>query len=235
MIIHNIKLLHIVDDAPNTKTYYFDIPEDFTWQEGAHTHLKLMDENEMEGQINRKMVHHMSISTLPEDNQIGITTRVPGSRSEFKEKLLTLKPGDEAQLFKWGSRMHLRRSGRPIIMLSMGVGIATLRPVIHAYINDSTDIPFVLNVNVDSSQSHVFKQELDQLSCEKFQSKWVESRQSFYDTLDQLLGTKDAIYYVIGSDDFLKSVIHRLKAKNIASEDIVIDKREAALAAFFTE
>ncbi len=128
----------------------------------------------------------MSIITLPEENKIAITTRVPGSKSEFKNKLAELKTGDEVAFFKIGSRMGLRRINRPIILISMGVGIATMRPLILSFINDKTNIPYLLNINIDSSDKFVFKNQLDKLADENYKNYWINSRTSFYEMTQQI-------------------------------------------------
>ena len=155
MIRYKLKILDIIDETKVTKTYYFEKPEDFTWEEGSHTHIGLVGFDEGE-QPNKNWIRHMSIMTLPDENKVGITTRVPGSSSEFKNKLSELNIGDEVVLFKIGSRMILRRDNRPVIFLSMGVGIATMRPVILTFIKDKVNIPYVVNVNIDSSGNFVF-------------------------------------------------------------------------------
>ncbi|MDF2942234.1 MAG: hypothetical protein K0S01_1092 [Herbinix sp.] len=232
MIKYKLKIEDIIEEAEGTKTYFLEKPVDLTWEEGAHTHIGLVgfDEGELP---NKNWVRHMSIMTLPDENKIGITTRVPGSSSEFKIKLSKLKTGDEIILFKLGSRMGLKRCNRPIIALSMGVGIATIRPIIHAYIKDKYNIPSLINVNVDSSSEFIFKEELDKLGDDNYKNYWLNSRQGFYEILQQVIETENAIYYVVGSDIFIKDIILRLRDKKVKDADIIIDKKEEILPDYF--
>jgi ferredoxin--NADP+ reductase len=231
MIKHNIKLIDIVEEAAGTKTYYFEKPEGFTWEEGAHTHIAHVGFDAGE-RPNRDLVRHMSIMTLPEENRIGITTRFPSSTSKYKSKLAELKIGDEMVLFKLGSVLTLRRQNRPVILLSMGVGIAAMRPIILAYKNDKTNVPYIINVNVDSSEEFIYREELDKLQDENYSNHWVNSRKEFYEKLEQLVEQEDAIYYIVGSYLFDKDVIQRLVAKNVKAENILIDKKEWSIEEF---
>jgi ferredoxin--NADP+ reductase len=232
MIQYKLKIINITEEAEGTRTYYLEKPEDFTWDEGAHTHIGLIgyDEGELP---NKEWVRHMSIMTLPSENKIGITTRVPGSTSEFKKKLSELQAGDEVKLFKIGSRMSLKREDRPIILLSMGVGISTLRPIILAYNKDKAKVPSIINMNIDSSGKFIYKEELDLLANESYKNYWMAARQSFYEKLQEIMKTENAIYYIVGSDIFIKEVIQHLRSANVKDVDIIIDKKEVNFHLYF--
>ena len=232
MIKCKLKIIDIVEEAQGTKTYYFEKPEDFTWEAGAHTHIAHVGFDKGE-KPNKSWVRHMSIMTLPYENKIGITTRVPGSSSEFKDKLSKLNIGDEVVLFKLGSRMALRRCNRPVILLSMGVGIATMRPIIYSFVKDKADVPYLINVNVDSSGNFIFKDELDRFTDENYKNYWLNSRQAFYERLQELIHTEKAIYYIVGSDAFIKDIIQRLIGENVNVADIHIDKKDEVLKDYF--
>ena len=229
---YRVKIIDIIEEAPGTKTFFLEKPSDFIWIEGAHTHIGLIgfDEGELP---NKNWVHHMSIMTLPEDNKIGFTTRIQPPCSEFKEKLSELHIGDEVILFKIGSRMSLRRENKPIVLVSMGVGIATMRPLIHRFLSDSAQIPLLFNINVNSTKEFVFQNELEPLQNSYYKNYWINSRSKFYETLDTVTEQKNPIYYVVGSDEFVKDVIRYLKNKKIDEDHILIDKKEEMKANYF--
>src|SRR5699024_4256487 len=128
--------------------------EDFTWKEGAHTHFALEGfEDEKTG---RSMIRHMSISTLRDENSIGITTRVKNQASEFKEKLRTYKVGDEVALFKTISNVPLKREDKNIFLLSSGVGLATFRPLVLEYFKRADNVSHMHSLNIDSSKEFLF-------------------------------------------------------------------------------
>src|SRR5690625_1151370 len=151
MQIYWLKINKIVDENSEVKTYYLDCPEDFTWEEGAHTHLAMKGFNEGE-RPNRGLIRHMSICTLPDEGPIGITTRNKDLCSEYKEVLRTLKVGDEVALFKTHSNVPLRREDKNVYLLSAGVGLATFRPLILDYFDRPDNIKQMYSLNIDSSK-----------------------------------------------------------------------------------
>ncbi len=229
---YKVKITDIIQEAPGTMTYLLEKPTGLTWLEGAHTHIGLLG-FDVDPQPNKNWVHHMSIMTLPEDDKIGFTTRILAPLSEFKEKLSELQIGDEVILFKIGSRMSLRREDRPVILVSMGVGVATMRPLIHRFFKDNTHIPKLINININSSEAFVYKAELDNLADSCYQNYWMDSRGKFYETLDKVSDQADAIYYVVGSDEFIKDVIKYLRNKKVEAGAIRIDKKEEMAGDYF--
>jgi ferredoxin--NADP+ reductase len=232
MLKYKLKILDVIQEAEGTKTFHLEKPEGLSWEEGAHTHIGLagFDRGEFP---NKGLVRHMSISTLTKEKVIGFTTRVPGSGSQFKRELGKLKIGDEMTLFKMGSRMGLKREGRPIILLSMGVGIATMRPLILSYLENPNQISALWQITIDSSGDFIFKKELEDLGGEAYQNRWCTDRMSFAKELDTVCKLPNAIYYIVGSDDFLKETILKVKVNQIKEEDIVLDKKQEMLPEFF--
>lgn len=232
MVKYNIKITDIIEEVPGVKTFLLGKPSDLSWEEGSHTHIGLpgFDAGETP---NKALVRHMSIMTLPEENKIGFTTRIKGPLSEFKENLSKLQIGDEVVLFKVGSRMPLRRENKPIVLVSMGVGIATMRPFIHRFIQDRTGISKLMNINIDSPNNFVFKNELTQLENSEYQNYFVDTRSKFYETLDTVTEQTDSIYYLVGRDNFLIDVIKYLQEKGIEETSILIDKKQERRENYF--
>lgn len=232
MIKYTLKVIDIKQESKNTFSFYMEKPEGLTWTEGAHTHIGIVgfDQGELP---NKNLVRHMSITTLPNENKIGITTRIQEPLSEFKGKLSKIRIGDELVIFKLGSRMDLRRDNRPLILLSMGVGIATMRPLVHAFLEDSSSISSLISVNIDSSKNYIFRDELDALQTDLYKNYWYDSRADFYQSINELTDLKNPLYYVTGSDNFIKDIIRSLRFKNVKDEDILLDKKEEVLVDFF--
>lgn len=232
MIKYRVKITDIIEEVPGTKTYLLEKPSDFHWVEGSHTHIGLPGFDVGE-KPNKNLVHHMSIMTLPEENKIGFTTRMANPTSEFKRKLGSMQVGDTVSIFKVGSRMFLRREDKPIVLLSMGVAIATMKPLVKKFIADSSNITNLTNINIDASKAFIYQRELDALENEAYKNIWVESRKDFYDIVDITLDKKDTIYYIAGSDDFYSSVISYLLEKEVERNRIVIDVKEEKQDMFF--
>lgn len=231
MQIYWVRINKIVDETAEVKTYHLDRPEDFTWEEGAHTHLGLKGFNAGE-KPNRSLVRHMSISTLPHENTIGITTRIREKCSEFKAILKTLKVGDEVAIFKTHSNVPLKRENKNIYLLSAGVGLATFRPLVLDYLKNQNNIKKVHSLNIDSSKEFLFTDIFSSDSDKNFTSQFVDNRKDFYDEVINLANDKDGLFYIVGSDEFLKQNIELLIENGINPEQIMLDKRPKQLPEF---
>lgn len=234
MRIDWVKINEIVDETFDIKTFYLDMPEDFTWEEGAHTHLALKGFNEGD-RPNRSLVRHMSICTLPHEKRIGITTRIREKCSEYKSILRTLKVGDEVALFKTYSNVPLKREGKNIYLLSAGVGIATFRPLVLRYFENPKDIHHMHSLNIDSSREFLFTDLFTPNVSKNFTSEYVSMRKSYYSRVKRLANDQQGLFYIVGSDEFIKENINLLRELGIPKEQIFLDKRKDELPEFFPE
>lgn len=232
MQIHWTKINQIIEETPDTKTYMLDCPENFTWEEGAHTHFALEGFNAGD-RPNRNLVRHMSISTLPKEQSIGITTRIRENCSEFKSVLKNLEIGSSVALFKTHTNMPLKRENKTIYLLSSGVGIATFRPLVLEYLDKSDGIANLHSLNVDSSKHYLFSELFKSSEVNRLTSHYVDNRQTYYHEVTQLTQQKDALFYVVGSDEFLRENISLLRQKGIPDQQILLDKHEKRVNEFF--
>jgi ferredoxin--NADP+ reductase len=214
----------IKDEAFDTRSFFFDIPNGMTWSAGTQIHFAHTDFMDS-GTPDKAMLRHMSLMTLPQEGTLAFTTRVPGSKSKFKERLATLVPGDKLVMFKSDNRLPLRRENRPIIFISMGVGVATFRPMIFEWVKNSTGIPTITNLIVDKKDQFLFRREFESISQSNLTHIFCENRNSFYTKVELLPFATNPIFYIVGSDNFLENVIEQLKNKEIRPEDIELDKK----------
>jgi ferredoxin--NADP+ reductase len=231
--IYWTKINKIIEETPEVKTYLLDCPEDFTWEEGSHTHFALEGFNAGD-KPNRSLIRHMSISTLPHENAIGITTRIREQCSEFKSILKNLEVGNEVAIFKTHSNVPLKREDKNVYLLSSGVGLATFRPLVLEYFERADNVNKIHSLNIDSTKdflfTNIFKSEPDK----KFTAQFVNNRKDYYEEVKNLAADKDAIFYVVGSDEFLEQNIEVLREQGIKPEQIMLDKRENELPKFLS-
>ena len=232
MRIDWVKINHIVRENSNVYTFYLDIPEDFTWEEGAHTHLALKGFNEGE-KPNRGLVRHMSISTLPEEKVIGITTRIKNLCSEYKSILKTLQVGDEVALFKTHSNVPLKRENKNVYLLSAGVGLSTFRPLVIEYFNQPEGINHMHSLNIDTSKEFLFTDVFATDKTRNFTAEFIDQREEYYNRVKELAQDMDGLFYVVGSDEFIHQHIDLLLVEGIREEQILLDKRKRQLETFF--
>lgn len=233
MQIYWTKINEIIEETPEVKTYLLDCPEDFTWEEGSHTHFALKGFNAGE-KPNRSLIRHMSISTLPHENSIGITTRIKEQCSEFKTILRNLGVGDEVAIFKTHSNVPLKREDKNVYLLSSGVGLATFRPLVLDYFERTDNVNQIHSLNIDSSKDFLFPTIFESAPDKKFTSQFVDNREDYYEKVKQLATDKDGLFYVVGSDEFLVQNIKVLRDHDVKPEQIMLDKREQSLSEFLS-
>ena len=232
MQIYWTKINKIIEETPEVKTFLLDLPEGFTWEEGAHTHLALEGFNAGD-QPNKSLVRHMSISTLPNEQTVGITTRIRELCSEFKSILRNLEVGDKVALFKIHSNVPLKREDKNIYLLSSGVGLATFRPLVLTYLERPENINRIHSLTIDSTKDYLFTDVFESSPDKNFTSQYVDNRKDYYEEVKKLAADQDGLFYVVGSDEFILQNIDVLREQGIKPEQIVLDKRERQLPNFF--
>lgn len=233
MQIYWTKINKIIEETPEVKTYLLDCPKDFTWEEGSHTHFALQGFNAGD-KPNRSLIRHMSISTLPHENSIGITTRIREQCSEFKTILRNLEVGDEVAIFKTHSNVPLKREEKNVYLLSSGVGLATFRPLVLDYFERADNVNQIHSLNIDSSKDFLFTNIFESAPDKKFTSQFVDNRKDYYEEVKNLAADKDGLFYVVGSDEFLVQNIEVLREQGIKPEQIMLDKHEQKLSEFLS-
>ncbi|GIP63484.1 hypothetical protein J32TS6_20390 [Virgibacillus pantothenticus] len=233
MQIYWTKINKIIEETPEVKTYLLDCPEDFTWEEGSHTHFALKGFNAGD-KPNRSLIRHMSISTLPHENSIGITTRIREQCSEFKTILRNLEVGNEVAIFKTHSNVPLKREDKNVYLLSSGVGLATFRPLVLDYFERSDNVNQIHSLNIDSSKDFLFTNIFESVPDKKFTSQFVDNRKDYYEEVKNLAVDKDGLFYVVGSDEFLVQNIEVLRGQGIKPKQIMLDKHKQELPEFLS-
>jgi|SRR5699024_9613985 len=234
MKVYWLKIKEIIDETDEIKTYKLEIPEGFTWEEGAYTHLAI-DGYKVGDNVNRDLIRHMSICTLPHEGSIGITTRIREKCSPYKQILREMKVGEKLALFKTRSNVPLKRENKNIYLLSSGVGLATFRPLVLDYLLRSDDIPKVHSLNIDSSRQFLYPDIFKTDEDKNIVAQFVDSRKKYYDRVKELATDKNGLFYIVGSDEFLHDNIATLRAKGVEPERIMLDKSEKTRAEFLKD
>lgn len=225
MDIYRVRINSIEDRGGPVKVYYTDKPEGFYWEEGAHVHLALPGFDAGE-RPDKTLVRHMSILTLPKEGRVGIITRLDSSDSRYKKTLSTLKPGDDVYLFKSRSVLRLRRDGRPVHILTMGVAVGAMRPLALSYADDPQGIPSMTGIIVDRREHYPFEEELSTLSAPSLHLVHARSRADFQDNLSRLSTQGKPWFLVIGSDAFIHDCIIALRERGVSLDDIIVDLKD---------
>ncbi|MFC3417920.1 dihydropteridine reductase [Salinicoccus hispanicus] len=229
MQIYWTKINEIIQEAPEVRTYLMERPEDFVWEEGSHTHFALEGFN-ADDKPNRDLIRHMSISTMPNENLIGITTRIKAECSIFKTALKDLEVGNEVAIFKTRSNVPLKREGKNVYLLSSGVGIATYRPIVLSYFENAEGVNQMHSLNIDSSKAFLFTDVFKTEADKNFSAQFVDTRSDYYEQVRKIAADENGLFYVVGSDEFLVQNISVLVKEGVEPENIMLDKYEESRA-----
>lgn len=223
MQIYWTTLKRVIDESPTVKTFVFECPSDYDWEEGAHIHLAFEGFNAGE-KPDRSLIRHMSISTTNDEKDIGITTRINENPSIFKRTLNEMPIGGKAAIFKTHTNVPLKRENKKIYMLSAGAGLATLRPLALKFLQDQSNVNSIHSLNVDSTGHYLFTDIFNNEEVEKISSQFVDNRDDYYIEADKLMSDKEGLFYVVGSDEFLKQNIEILLKNGIPKDQVILDK-----------
>lgn len=221
---HYITFKHL--DQLDDITYNIDFTsEDIkTWHEGDHSMLILNVNGDLVGK-------KLSLASLPSDGVIRFTTRIESVSSDYKKTLKSLVVGEEVKLSEPSGDFQLRRENRPIVLVSNGVGIAVMRPLIYTYLNDQSAVNTLININVDS-RSNIYKDELTILQNDTYKNYYLSHRQSYYSMLYHELkmlnraGHVKPLVYIAGSDAFVEETYDYLKDLEFDDNDLILGGKQ---------
>lgn len=220
---YTVELVDVIKHGPETYSFDFRSDEIKHWYEGdsSKVFMTLGDTS-----VGKKF----SYATLPDEKRLRFTTRIREARSDYKDALGQLKIGDQLEISEPSGNFRLRREERPIVILSNGVGIAASRSLIQAFHRDHTDIPEMVQINVDRT-GQIYGEELEVLSedNEYFHSIYLENRELFYPRVDfemqnLMIATGMVPYiYIVGSNGFVNGCLSHLTDVGFLEEDIITD------------
>lgn len=221
--VYPLELHNIVHHNAETISYDFKSILPLSWYEGDSSKLFIHVNGERVGK-------KFSYATLPSEDIIRFTTRIRENRSAYKEKLAKLTIGDLIDVSEPSGEFWLKRDGRPALLLSNGVGIAAMRSLIKAFIEDSSQIRGLTQINIDRD-GNIYKDEFDQFvgSHPQFTSIYTSTRNEFYQQVDfecQKLMLESGIIpniYIVGSDNFVIDTMNHAMHLGFGQEDIVTD------------
>ncbi len=220
-----LQLIDKYQDTPDTYTFDFAPIEPLSWKEGDSSAL-VVDIPEVGMEDSRKL----SLATLPEEHIVRFTTRIRTERSLYKNRLFHLQVGEFVDITYPEGHFELRREGRPALLLSNGVGIAAMRPLIMSFIQDGEGIGKLQQINVDAGGA-IYEDEMTEATEQNagFRSTYLKHRDELYDEVDAAVHDlmfstgRMPYFYVVGSDAFVIGMQEYLIASGFDGQDIITD------------
>ena len=148
-----------VQESPGIYSFIFDLEKPCTWQAGQHAIFTLPGK-----QVQGKTWRPFSVASSPCEGVIRIGTNVPAEPSDFKKKLMELRPGEEAAMYGPFGEFHRGSGLSQIVGIAGGIGITPFRSLI-ADIVANQDEHTNLTLIYSAKDSYTYQAELD---------KWAE-------------------------------------------------------------
>ena len=219
-----VEVLEVNPEAEDTYTFRCKPGEDLSWEAGANAHL-VVPEIRTVNSVEKDWRRHMSIMSTPDEGYMGFTTRIRAHSSFFKTSMINRSPGDRMHVYGIKNNFPLFRNGNHTVLLSMGVGMATMRPLIRSYMKSQEGIRSLTSLNVDRGVHGIYQDELESMEAPGLSVHYLENRNSFFDRVDRCLKQENVIYYLVGSDEFLSSMAYYLHGSGVSKAMIRIDKK----------
>jgi ferredoxin-NADP reductase len=215
---YKIVVQKIIQVDDHTQTIWFNIPKGYKWIPGS-SGLFTFKQAFSKFMIDIKYMRWMTVARNDEQTHLEITCRVPGSESLFKKEILKLKLGSEMLLYSVGAHCPLIRSEKKLVFLFMGIGSVTYKNLFESYEQNPKGIKSVTSINVDNHLTKLYKDQFP--NVEKIYTK---HRNEFRQEVSQYLSQSDTIFYLVGSEVFLKEMIEELQTAGIKNQAIIIDR-----------
>lgn len=219
---------HSLKVADNITSFFFkpESPVHYTagqFTEWRHDHLN---------PDNRGAKRWFTISTSPNEELIGFTTKFADKPSSFKKSLLNLKPGDQMQIDQpMGDFVLPKLIQRPLVFVAGGIGITPFHSILKwlSETKEERDIKLIYAVN--NEDEIIFQETFDAASVKptiivsKPSSAWGGERGHLSAELimDIAKPSEDALVYVSGPEPMVEKLEKDLKRAGLAKKQFVGD------------
>lgn len=204
--------------------FVFTPEEPVSWKSGQYIHYKLPHE----GADDRGNERWFTISSAPYEKDIWITTRIYGDKgSSFKQKLMSLQPGEVIEADEPGGSFTVDDPSREYVFVAGGVGITPFRSILSQLHHEGENIRVeLLYANRDDSTT-AFKDELEAISQERpgFNITYYNGDNLIDESALRAAGAKlnDPIYYVSGPEPMVEAFEKVLADMGIDTEHSKFD------------
>ncbi len=217
---HKIVVQKITQVDEHTQTIWFNIPKGFKWIPGS-SGLFTFKQSFKKFILDIRYMRWMTVARNEDQTCLEITCRIPGSNSLFKQEMMKLKPGSEMLLYSVHMHCPLVRNDKNLVFLSMGIGSVTYKNLFEAYEMNKLGVKSVTSINVDNHQTKLYKDQFPHVK-----KVYTKNRLEFQNELDNYLIQEDSVFYIVGSEEFLREMIKKLQTSGISNNDMIIDRSE---------
>jgi ferredoxin-NADP reductase len=202
-VIHHLTLQKVRTEGEDIKTFVFKSNKDLDYRAGQYGIWML------KRWVKGKPFRLFTVASPPDEGVIQLSTRI--SKSDFKQKLNKLVPGDKLLMFgPIGEFTIPKQPPGDIVFVAGGIGITPIR-AIAKHIRDAS-LPIKSILIHSSHDLYLYKAELEQY----IDQTYFTTHDNFETTLDKVAKQQqNATYYLSGPPQFVESARKLLMQNNI--------------------
>lgn len=210
---HELTLVEQKLEGNDVHSFIFSSAKPLTWKAGQHGIFTLPNQT-----ISGKTWRAFSIASSPKEGHVMISTIVPETASDFKQKLVTLQPGDTITMRGPFGEFHTHNAPTQIVGIAGGIGITPLRAIAYEIANNFNQTNSLQLIYAGKNNYFTYL-----IDCEIFAQHprinivYVNTPDEVNTAIDSAVEThkQTALYYVSGSPGMIGAIRKRLQDAGI--------------------
>ncbi|WP_411551504.1 FAD-dependent oxidoreductase [Paenibacillus lautus] len=206
-------------ESEDAYTFSFEKGPDVSWKAGQYGLFSITHKTM------KNATKPFSISSVPSENVVNITTRIGDNPSEFKKAMLELKPGMHMKMSGPVGSFHLDPES-PSLLIAAGIGMTPFRSILKQTAAGKGELKPIQLLYLDSKKSYLFKDELDAIASHpSIQVSYLDSRTDLDLEIDKFIAQHKGRgkYLVAGPKSMVESVAAYLQSKDVSKQNIKKD------------
>ncbi|MBU1020229.1 MAG: FAD-dependent oxidoreductase [Firmicutes bacterium] len=197
--------------------FNFEMPEDIQFTEGQYGVFMHVDK-----QIEGRKVRAFSVASSNKEDVFKIATKIVETPSDFKAKMLELKPGDQ-MTFDGPMGSFTLEKNYHVVLIAGGIGITPIRSLVKQIeaikLHKAVEL-----VYSEPRKIYPFQDEFDHLDfLDKHYANTVENtRENIANVTKKYLNS--AYYYISGSPSFVNAIAEQIREYGIETSNIKFDR-----------
>ncbi|PSO09075.1 hypothetical protein B9Q04_02300 [Candidatus Marsarchaeota G2 archaeon BE_D] len=230
---YKLRLAHVETEAPTIKTFVFDT-SGLGFKFTAGEYVKVVLEGVVGDPRGNQREFSISSPATRSAEYMSITTTIEPSDSPYKNRLNSLKPGDQATVIGPLGRFTLEglNDNAEVVMIAGGIGITPFRSIILTELASWSSRSITLMYSAKNPENLVFRHEFDELSAAhpNFKAHYTITRPTAAEVREHvgridaeyvrsLTHPEKSVYYVAGPPTMVQELSEQLAQKLSVSRD----------------
>lgn len=144
----NLKYLGVKKDAEQIYTFFFEPHKKLSFSAGQYMEWTLPGVR-LDSRGNRR---YLTLSSAPSEDEVAFTVKIPPHRSQFKQFLMAMKPGQRISAGQLAGSFTLPKKPDKLAFIAGGVGITPFRSMVKSLLDKKqpTDIELIYSAENES-------------------------------------------------------------------------------------